>query len=378
MTMQHMLLVLGGFVEEYIAPPTPGTTFSWGRNYDGQLGDITRVDKSSPVSVVGGYTDWIAISAGNVHSLSIRSDGTAWAWGNNQLGRLGDGTTVGKSSPVSVVGGFTDWTQVGAGLQHSIGLRSNGTLWSWGYNFSGALGDSTSVAKSSPVSVVGGFTDWVQISAGQDLNIALRENGTAWAWGNGAQGRLGNNSTTNRSSPVSVVGGFTDWTQVSAGALHGLGLRENGTAWAWGSDFDGQLGDNTTIDKSSPVSVLGGFTDWTQLSAGSSHSLGLRENGTLWAWGANGNGRLGDNTTVRKSSPVSIVGGFTDWTQIDAGGSHNFGLRANGTAWAWGRNYYGILGDNTTVAKSSPVSIVGGYTDWIRVSAGGNHSLGTR
>ena len=385
MTIQHMLLSLGGVVEEYtgpsVPPPTPGIALSWGNGFRGQLGDNTTVSKSSPVSVVGGYTDWTQVSAGSNHTLGVRENGTAWAWGSSSDGHLGDNTTVSKSSPVSVVGGFTDWTQVSAGQSHSLGVRSNGTAWAWGFGVDGRLGNSSTIARSSPVSVAGGFTDWTQVSAGGVHSLGLRSNGTAWAWGNGSNGILGNNYASgfpNRSSPVSVVGGFTDWAQLSAGSSHSVGVRSNGTAWSWGVGSQGRLGDNTIVNKSSPVSVVGGFTDWTQVSAGGDHSLGLRENGTAWAWGANFNGDLGNNSTIARSSPVSIVGGFTDWIQLDAGGNHSLGLRENGTAWAWGSNVAGILGDNSTIAKSSPVLVAGGFTDWLRVSAGGAHSLGVR
>jgi alpha-tubulin suppressor-like RCC1 family protein len=350
--------------------------FAWGCNGTGRLGDGTTVNKSSPVSVVGGFTDWCQVSFGYRHSLGVRTDGTAWAWGYNGFGRLGDGTTVTKSSPVSVIGGFTDWCQVSAGSSHSLGVRSNGTAWAWGGNSFGRLGDGTTVDRSSPVSVIGGFTDWCQVSAGDSHSLGVRCDGTAWAWGYNGFGRLGDGTTVTKSSPVSVIGGFTDWCQVSSGSEHSLGVRSNGTAWAWGFNCHGRLGDGTTVSKSSPVSVIGGFTDWCQVSAGDRHSLGVRCDGTAWAWGSNGVGRLGDGTTVNKSSPVSVIGGFTDWCQVSAGSSHSLGVRSNGTAWAWGCNGTGRLGDGTTVNKSSPVSVVGGFTDWCQVSGGWFHSLG--
>jgi hypothetical protein len=355
-----------------------GLSFGWGLNSSGQIGDGTVTSRRSPVSVVGGFTDWADVSAGNLHVLAVRANGTSWSWGSNQLGQLGDNTTTTRSSPVSVVGGFTDWCQVSAGYRHSLAVRTNGTVWAWGCNGQGRLGDNTTANRSSPVSVVGGFTDWCQASAGSDHSLGLRTNGTLWAWGCNGQGRLGDNTTTDRSSPVSVVGGFTDWCQVSAGNRHSLGLRTNGTLWAWGCNDVGRLGDNTTTDRSSPVSVVGGFTDWCQVSAGNFHNLAIRTNGTLWAWGCNDVGRLGDNTTTNRSSPVSVVGGFTDWCQVSAGLSHSLATRMDGTLWAWGSNSSGRLGDNTTTDRSSPVSVVGGFTDWGNVSAGGVHSVAIR
>ena len=352
------------------------TAWSWGCNNRGQLGDNTIVSKSSPVSVVGGFTDWCQVSAGTAHTAAVRTNGTIWSWGCNGNGRLGDNTTTTtRSSPVSVVGGFTDWCQVSAGGIHTAAVRTNGTIWSWGLNNAGQLGDNTAVSRSSPVSVVGGFTDWCQVSAGYRHSIAVRTNGTLWAWGCNNCGQLGDNTIVSKSSPVSVVGGFTDWCQVSASVFHTAAVRTNGTLWSWGSSGTGRLGDNTIVDKSSPVSVVGGFTDWCQVSASGVHTAAVRTNGTIWSWGLNNAGQLGDNTIVNKSSPVSVVGGFTDWCQVSAGYNHTAAVRTNGTVWGWGCNTNNQLGDLTSANKSSPVSVVGGFTDWCQVSAGRCYSV---
>ena len=209
-----------------------------------------------------------------------------------------------------------------------IGPIYENQAWSWGCNGQGRLGDNTAINKSSPVSVVGGFTDWCQITAGGSFSLGIRQSGTAWSWGNNLNGQLGDDTASQKSSPVSVVGGFTDWCQVSAAlGIRTLAVRQNGTAWAWGSNNTGQLGDNTTTTRSSPVSVVGGFTNWCQVSAGDVHSLAVRQNGTAWAWGLN-NGRLGDNTITARSSPVSVVGGFVDWCQVAAGGSHSLAIKS--------------------------------------------------
>lgn len=349
--------------------------WSFGTNTSGQLGNGSIITSNLPITVLTSFTDWIQASAGQAHSLGLRSDGTAWAWGTNTDGRLGDGSLTAKSSPVSVVGGFTNWIQLSAGGFHSLGIRANGTAWSWGLGTDGRLGTNSIASASSPVSVVGGFTDWVQVSAGGAFSLGVRANGTAWAWGVNGGSQLGNGvTTTPSSSPVSVVGGFTDWIQVSAGTFHSLGLRANGTAWAWGTNTDGRLGDNTTVTKSSPVSVVGGFTDWIQVSAGPVHSLGLRANGTAWSWGSAASGVLGDGTVVSKSSPVSVVGGFTDWVHVQAASSNSTALRSNGIIFEWGVRF----GAGNTASSSSPVSIVGGFSDWVNISATSSHSIGIR
>jgi alpha-tubulin suppressor-like RCC1 family protein len=362
-----------------IVQENKGFAYAWGDGTDGILGNNCTTCRSSPVSVVGGFTDWCQVSVTYRHSLGLRSNGTVWSWGCDTLGQLGDNCNIARSSPVSVVGGFTDWCQVSSGNFHSLGVRSNGTAWAWGFNYAGLLGDNSTINRSSPVSVVGGFTDWCQVSSGNFHSLGVRSNGTAWAWGPGSYGNLGDDTTINRSSPVSVVGGFTDWCQVSA-KNHSLGLRRDGTAWAWGSGTLGRLGDDSTINRSSPVSVVGGFTNWSQVSAGNDHSLGLRSNGTAWAWGSPGllGSALGDGTTIERSSPVSVVGGFTDWCQLSAGSDISLGIRTNGTAWAWGYAEYGRLGTGNTINRDSPVSVAGGFTDWCQVSAGRRRSLALR
>ena len=364
-------------------PPNVNSVWTWGAGSRGQLGDNTCVAKSSPVSVVGGFTDWCHISSGGYQKVAVRSNGTAWAWGYGSSGQLGDGTTVSKSSPVSVVGGFTNWNKVHIGTNHSVGLRQDGTLWAWGGNGQGQIGANTTVSNSSPVSVVGGFTDWCQLWAGNNNSFGIRTNGVLYAWGYNNSGRLGINVGGERSSPVSVVGGFTDWCQVS-GCNHTLAVRTNGTAWAWGCGYQGQLGNGqfgsygSPNARSSPVSVVGGITDWCQVAGGFRHSLGVRTNGTLYSWGWQNFGQLGTNTTGSVNSPVAVVGGFTDWCQVATGYNNSSGLRTNGTAWAWGTNGSGSLGNNSTSNTSSPVSVVGGFTDWIQITQAAEHGGGIR
>ncbi len=359
-----------------------GVIWSWGANTSGALGDNTVTNRSSPVSVVGSITDWCQISMGAFNNAAaLRTNATAWSWGFNSTGQLGDNTTTSRSSPVSVGGGITDGREVSAGNPHAIARRSNGSAWAWGRNNYGQLGDNTTTNRSSPVSVVGGFFDWCQADAGGNHNVAVRTSGTAWAWGQNNCGQLGDGTTTNRSSPVSVVGGITDWCQVSGGTFITAALRTGGSLWSWGTNYTGHLGDSTTTARSSPVSVVGGFSDWSQVSAGNNHTVAVRlVSGSVrsaWAWGTNTCGKLGDSTTTNRSSPVSVVGGFSDWCQVSAGAS-SAALRTNGTVWAWGCASFGTLGDNSNIAKSSPVSVVGGFTDWCQISNGCNNIIALR
>ena len=357
------------------------TGFAFGGGVCGQLGNNTAtIAVSSPVSYVGGPTSWCDVGAG-YSSLGIALDGTLWAWGPNCCGQLGDNTTVNKSSPVAVVGGFTDWCKISTGTgtaaigATSLGVRTNGTIWSWGRNNLGQIGDSTTVSRSSPVSVVGGFTNWCDVSSGFAHALGIRTNGMLHAWGSNLCGALGDGTTVNKSSPVTTAGGFTDWKKIATASSASSAVRMNGTAWAWGYNKFGQLGDGTTVDKSSPVSVTGGFTDWCDITMGLNHTLALRTNGTAWAWGCNNFGSLGDGGSgiVNRSSPVAVAGGITNWCEISAGCNHSIGLTTAGELWGWGFNNLGQAGFNGS--KSSPFLVLGGINTWCKMSAGHSHTL---
>jgi alpha-tubulin suppressor-like RCC1 family protein len=221
-------------------------------------------------------------------------------------------------------------------------------------------------------------SNWSQVSAGVLSSLGVTDTGVLYAWGSGGFGKLGDNTTINKSSPVTVIGGITNWSQVSAGSLSSLGVTDTGVLYAWGYGGSGKLGDNTIITKSSPVTVVGGITNWSAVSAGDSHILGLTDTGIAYAWGAGGSGRLGDNTIIDKSSPVTVVGGITNWSAIAAGSTHSLGLTDTGVLYAWGVGSYGRLGDGSAINRSSPVTVVGGITNWSTVSAGGAHNLGLK
>jgi alpha-tubulin suppressor-like RCC1 family protein len=333
--------------------------YGQGSNSYGNLGDNSITTRTSAVVVNGGFTDWCQVSNAG-HTLAVRSNGTAWAWGRAGEGQLGNNCTVNRSSPVSIVGNFTDWCQVEAGSFHSLGLRTNGTLWSWGTGR--YTGTNNTSNRSSPIQITNP-SQWIKISGGERHGLGISSNGTAWGWGCNRCGQVGNGTVGNCIlSPVAVSGGFNNWCEIAAGGYHSLGVRTDGTAWAWGSNtlfssFEsvGQLGDNTTNNRFSPVLVVGGFTDWCQVAAGRFHSLALRTNGTAWAWG-NG-GSLGDGTTTCRSSPVSVLGGFTDWCRVSTKNSSysSGGLRTNGTLWTWG---------------TSPVNTSFGLTNWCELSVG--------
>jgi alpha-tubulin suppressor-like RCC1 family protein len=358
---------------------TTNVLYGWGLNDNGRVGDDSIVSKLSPVTVVGGITNWSKIASGGGHSLALTSSGILYSWGGNSYGRLGDGTTDSRSSPGTVIGGITSWTQVSAGLNHCVALTSAGIAYAWGQNFYGNLGDGTTTERTSPVTVVGSITTWTQVIAAGRHNLGLTSAGVAYAWGQNGNGQLGDNSTATRSSPVTVVGGITTWSilngSMTSGQGQGLGITSAGVAYAWGLGTTGQLGNNASTNRSSPVTVVGGITNWSFLTGGGQNCLGLTSTGVIYGWGGNTYGSLGDGTTAVRSSPVTVVGGITSWSQIGAGYRRGFGLTSTGILYAWGRNNYGGLGDNTTSNRSSPVTVVGALTNWSSVAPGSFHTI---
>jgi alpha-tubulin suppressor-like RCC1 family protein len=252
-----------------------------------------------------------------------------WAWGMNTNGQLGTNNTSNYSSPVTTAGGGTNWKQVACANYHTAAIKTDGTLWNWGLNGSGQLGDNTVVSKLSPVTTAGGGTNWKQVACGYYHTAAIKTDGTLWTWGyNFYAGQLGDNTIANKSSPVTVVGGITNWSSISNGNRHSLGLRSSGLLYGWGYNTIGQVGDNTATQRNSPVLVSGGITNWSGVEGGGYHSLGLTSAGVAYAWGQNTNGHLGDNTTSVRSSPVTVVGGITTWAQVSGGQSHSAAINA--------------------------------------------------
>jgi alpha-tubulin suppressor-like RCC1 family protein len=352
--------------------------YAWGRNsFVGAVGDNTIINRSSPVQI-GALSNWAQIEAGSNHTASVKTDGTLWAWGANSDGRLGDGTTIARSSPVQI-GALTNWAQVSAGGYHTASVKTDGTMWAWGQNNRGALGDGTTTNRSSPIQI-GALTNWAQVSAGRFHTAAITTTGQLYAWGYNqtfsSAGALGDNTVVSKSSPVQI-GPLTNWAQVSAGGGATVSIKTDGTLWGWGynsSNSAGRVGDGTTINRSSPVQI-GALTNWAQVSAGDNHTGAVKTNGTLWAWGNNGFGQLGQNNSgsgTLRSSPVQI-GALTNWAQVSAGSNHTLATTFGGELYAWGYNGSGQLGDGTIIDKSSPVQI-GALTTWAQVSAGSAHT----
>ena len=301
-----------------------------------------------------------------------------WTWGYNNFGQLGDNTTAAKSSPVQTVAGGTNWKSVAGGYYHTAAIKTDGTLWTWGYNSYGQLGDNTVAAKSSPVQTVSAGTNWKQVASGYYHTAAIKTDGTLWSWGFNIYSQLGDNTTAGKSSPVQTVAGGTNWKSVASGYYHTAAIKTDGTLWTWGQNSNGQLGDNTLAGKSSPVQTVAGGTNWKSVTRGQYHTAAIKTDGTLWLWGYNNYGQLGDNTIANKSSPVQTVAGGTNWKSVAGGSAHTAAIKTDGTLWTWGRNLYGQLGDNSITHRSSPVQTVAGGTNWKLVACGQYHTAAIR
>lgn len=340
------------------------TLWSWGRGANGLLGSGDTLDRSSPVQV-GSLQTWLTLSAAGSFTHVIKNDGTLWTWGVNNVGGLGVGDTINRSSPVQV-GNLTDWSggDIASGNSHTLVVKGDGALWSWGHNDSGALGlgDSTFLTiRSSPVQV-GNLSDWNKVSAGQFFSLSIKDDGTLWAWGKNSYGQLGINNTFDRSSPVQVSN-LTDWATIDVGGSVSFAIKTDGTLWSWGFDssFHGALGFSNPVSISSPTQ-LGSDTDWVKVTANNT-VLAIKSNGTLWSWGSNNTGQLGHNDTINRSSPTQI-GNLTDWQDVIIDVYTVQAIKTNGELWAWGRNANGQLGLGNTINYSSPIQ-VGSSTDWI-------------
>jgi alpha-tubulin suppressor-like RCC1 family protein len=347
----------------------------WGYNIFGQLGDNTNFNKSSPVQTITGGTNWKQVACGGNFTASIKTDGTLWTWGQNNYGQLGNNSNATYSSPAQTITGGTNWKQVACGIGHAASIKTDGTLWAWGNNWAGHLGDNSTTNKSSPVQTIAGGTNWKQVACGSNHTVAIKTDGTLWTWGYDGYGQLGDNTNSNKSSPVQTICGGTNWKQVACGYKHTAAIKADGTLWTWGHNQYGQLGDNSTAHKSSPVQTICGGTNWKQVACAYGYTAAIKTDGTLWTWGHNQYGQLGNNTTTHKSSPVQTIAGGTNWKQVATGYRHTAAIKTDGTLWAWGDNSNGKLGDNTTVPKSSPVQTIAGGTNWKQVAAGNNHTV---
>lgn len=346
-----------------------GSLWTWGINSNGQLGDNTTITKNHPVQIGNEY-NWMDVAAGGYHTLALKRDGSLWAWGQNSAGQLGDGTIVNKLLPTRI-GNASDWKQIITGTQFSLALKKDGSLWGWGWNSNGQLGDGTTVNKSSPTQI-GTDKTWTFISAGNTHTAAIKLDGSLWVWGSNSMGELGIGNNTNSNIPVRV-GSANNWKSVTASIQYTIALKNDGTIWSWGSNINGQLGDGTTINKNLPGKI-GNASDWVNISTNSlQHPVAIKRDSSIWSWGNNANGQLGDGTLTNKTSPVQI-GIEKDWVSVYVGSTYTIAQKNNGSYWVWGYHADLLIGNDPNPYKLQPLRI-GNSNNWLMAAAGNNHSL---
>lgn len=379
-TVSAMKSVGGGFYHS-AAIANDGSIWTWGSNNFGELGKGTTSDSSTPAKLTS-ISGVSAASGGNDHMVVLKSDGTVWAWGYNYHGELGNGTKTGNTAnatPGQVMTAaatpLTGISVVRGGFWHTLALKSDGTVWAWGNNDYGQLGNGSVTSSYGGVAYaaqVTGLSNVVAIAAGHWHSVAVKSDGSVWTWGlnntswdANRNGQLGDGTTTTRLTPVRVlgvggVGYLSGVVKAAAGASFTLALKSDGTVFGWGTNLEGELGNGNKTTSLTPVQS--GVSNITDLAAGYWLSLALKSDGTVWAWGQNDMGQLGNGTTQALTgiSTPAAVSGLSSVTAIHAGVSFGLALKSDGTVWAWGENASGQLGNSSTSNSSTPVRSQGG------------------
>ena len=341
-----------------LAHAQTGKPWAWGQNDFGELGDGSTANRNAPVPILN-LANITQLSGGYQYSVALTASGTVWAWGYNYWGQVGDGTTTDRVTPLQV-SGLTGIIQLAAGVEQSYALKSDGTVWAWGHNDHGQLGDGTTTDRHTPVQVQG-LSGIVQIAGRDSSGVALRSDGTVWRWG---QDLWGQNVTAVQIKGISGV------VQVATGISHHLFLKSDGTVWAVGVNTQGQLGDGTNKYTLALVQAKG-LTGVVQIAAWTNNSAALTSDGTVWTWGWNEYGQIGDGTTNDRNIPFAALTGVV---QVTVGRDHTLALKPDGTVWAWGKNDNSQLGDGTTTHRYTPVQTLN-LTNQTFIGAGHYHSL---
>ena len=362
-----------------------GTVWTWGANFDGKLGlgETNDLRTLTPVEVNGagniGYFNSVkAIMGGEIHNVALKSDGTVWCWGWNAFGQLGNGTTndswVPAQAGLTATPPMTNVVKLGGRPYFTLAEKADGTIWAWGMNQFGQMGNGTLTPFGSPPNSVpvmvsnslpgGPINGALQITCGYQFGAALATNGTVWTWGSGTHGEQGTGSTTTNYISVPVPG-LTNITQISAGWFHILARKSDGTVWAWGNNASGEVGDGTTNNDFAPVRVLN-VSNIVAVSGGDSHSSALAADGTIWKWGRNDVGELGINAADNNAHPLPVKlatdkfgNVFSNVVMMAARDYHNIAVKADGSVWMWGANDQGQCGDGTQNDAWRPVPVAG-------------------
>ena len=318
----------GDFVT--IAIKTDGTLWSWGQNtdFEQKLGINVTGSRSTPVTTFAGGNNWKQVST-SIRSRTvgaIKTDGTLWMWGNNEGGAVGSPNNAGSPgslTPVTTFAGGTNWKQVsvsGTDSAHVAAIKTDGTLWVWGDNFSAQLGINIGGGnRNTPVTTFAGGNSWKQVSCGANHMAAIKTDGSLWTWGFNTSGQLGTNDATTRSTPVTTFSGGNTWKQVSAGRNHTMAIKTDGSLWGWGGSGYA-IGNNNTTNRSTPVTTFTGGNNWKQVSAGHNITGAIKTDGSLWVWGADQFSPLPHNNAGNIKTPITTFAGGNNWKQISVSG----------------------------------------------------------
>ena len=338
----------------FVALDADGDAWSWGFNADGELGDGTTANRTTPVPVsMPAGVRFEQVDGGSSHALALDASGRAWAWGGNFSGQLGDGTTTFRYEPTGVaMPAGVRFRQVAAGHMFSLALDEDGRAWAWGLNNAGKLGDGTTIDRHQPVAVTmpGGVT-FTKVAASMFNAFALDADGHAWAWGDNSNGMLGDGSEIDTATPVRVdMPGGVAFTHLVAGASHAAALNADGDAWEIGLSWFSE-GPPGLVDMPSG-------TAFTDVSVGQHHVLALDQAGGVWAWGLNWTGQIGDGTHVDRDRPVRVdLPADVVVVDVAAGLDTSLAVADDGATWAWGYNLYGELGNGTLDPTDVPVAV---------------------
>lgn len=330
----------------------------WGSNSNSQLGDNSTTTRPAPVDVVGLGAGVASISVGYYHTCVVTTAGAVKCWGYNSNGQLGDGSTTQRSTPVDVVGLSAGVASVSVGDGHTCAMTTSGAAKCWGRNANGQLGDNSTTQRNTPVDVVGLDSGVSSLSAGYGHTCVVTGDGAAKCWGRNVNGQLGDNSTSQRNSPVAVAGLGSGVASIYASFSHTCAVTTSGAAKCWGDNNSGKLGDNSIAQRNTPVDVVGLSSGVSKISSSYHYSCAIMTSGAAKCWGANSTGQLGNNSTTQRSSPVDVLGLGSGVVNIAAGYYHACGMMTAGTAKCWGDNSIGQLGNNSTTSSNIPVDVL--------------------
>jgi alpha-tubulin suppressor-like RCC1 family protein len=313
------------------------------------------------------------VECGTEFTIGLRSDSTLWGFGQNGNGQLGTEDFPDTDTPVQLVTS-NKWKDIAAGSFHTIALAADGSLWGWGLNGNGQIGnDTTYVTRQQPVAVMSGAR-WLSIAAGQGHSLAIKSDGTLWAAGVNATGQLGTGDTTQRQE-WTQIGTDNDWKLIAAGGIFSFGIKNDGSLWAWGYNDDGELGLGYLSYSVNRPTRVGTDTNWTGVSCGFVYSLALKRDGTVWSTGFNGAGSLGRTTVDNYDSSFALIDSANNWRTISAGCLHSLGITRDGTLWGWGNNSYGQLG-NSGSSSMEPIGQAGIDNNWAYIAASDGAAIG--